>query len=41
MDHAITVRDILWPVLIIGGLFGLGALLLFLVSLFNPFGSGH
>ena len=44
MDHAITVGDIMpfvWAGLAILGLFGLGALLLFLISLFNPFRSGH
>ncbi len=41
MGHAITVGDIFWPLLIIGSLVGVGAFLLFLVWLFNPFRSGH
>jgi hypothetical protein len=41
MNHAITVADVLWPVLIIGGVLGAGALLLGLIWLLNPFRSGH
>lgn len=41
MQHAITVGDIFWPLLIIGGLVGIGALLLFIVWLLNPFRTGH
>ena len=41
MDHAITIRDIVWPIVIIGGLLGLGAICIGLVALFNPFRSGH
>ncbi len=41
MNHAITIGDIFWPVLVIGGLGLVGALFIFLVALFNPFGSGH
>lgn len=41
MNEPITIGMIVWPVLIITGLGGLVALLLFLVWLFNPFRSGH
>ncbi len=41
MNHAITVGDVIWPLIIIGGLLGFGGFLLFLVWLFNPFRSGH
>lgn len=41
MQHAVTVADILWVVLIVGGLIGAGGLLLFIVWLLNPFSSGH
>jgi hypothetical protein len=41
MDHAITVKDVVWPVVgivvflgVVGGIFGL-------IWLFNPFRSGH
>jgi hypothetical protein len=41
MDHAITVGAVVWFVVIVGGIIGVGALLLFILSLMNPFGSGH
>jgi len=41
MKHAITVGEVLVPVLIIGGMLGAGGLIMFFIWLFNPFRSGH
>jgi hypothetical protein len=41
MDHAITVRDVLIPVLVIAAFVGVVAVFIALVTIFNPFGSGH
>lgn len=41
MTHAITLADVLFWVGIPVGLFVLGGILLGILSLFNPFGSGH
>ena len=41
MQHAITVGDIFWPLLIVGCLVGIGAILMFAIWILNPFRSGH
>lgn len=41
MHHAITVGDVIWPILVILGLLGIGGFLIFLIWLFNPFRTGH
>jgi hypothetical protein len=41
MDHAITVKEVVVFVLVVGGLIGAVALLFGLLALFNPFRSGH
>lgn len=41
MEHAITIKDILFVALLIGAIVGVGGFALFLVWLFNPFRSGH
>jgi hypothetical protein len=41
MEHAITVKDVAIVVGIIGGCVAIGAVLLFLIWLFNPFRTGH
>ena len=41
MSHAITIGEVVWFLLIVGGIIGAGAFLLFVVWLLNPFRSGH
>ena len=41
MQRAITVGDVVWPVIIVGGIALLAALCLAAVYLLNPFRSGH
>lgn len=41
MHEVVTVGMIVWPVVIVGGLLLVAAILIGLVALFNPFRSGH
>lgn len=41
MDKAVTVGGVVTVLLIFGGIVGLGGLCLFILSLLNPFRSGH
>lgn len=41
LDQAITIGGVLWFVAVVGGLFALGGLAIFVVWLFNPFRTGH
>ncbi len=41
MNHAITIGDLVWPALMIGGFAALVFLIFFLIWLFNPFRTGH
>ncbi len=42
MDHAITIGDLVWWTICVGGAFGLLWLVGWLVLVvFNPFSSGH
>ncbi len=41
MNHALTVGEVLVPIITIGGIFALAAIIFFVIWLFNPFRSGH
>ncbi len=41
MDKALTIGDLVWPILIIGGMAALVFAIFFAIWLFNPFRSGH
>lgn len=41
MDHAITLGEVLGFIGIVGGVIALGAVLLGVIWLMNPFRSGH
>ena len=41
MSHAITIGDLVGWIVVVGGIFVGLAILVGLISLFNPFRSGH
>ncbi len=41
MEHAITIKDVIFVSLGAMGFVGVVGLLFFLISVFNPFSSGH
>ena len=41
MDKALTIGDVAIAILAIGGIIGVLALIFFVLSLINPFRSGH
>lgn len=41
MNHAITIGDLALWIMIVGGLVGVAVIIIGLLTIFNPFRSGH